>query len=121
MRHIDDRIVWLVEAALPVFEAERRRIADEVRWTAMRTRWLDLALAAGAPKGRVAKAAEETPTEARVSAARALYLSSVDRSFESAVKDEQWTVAARIRLDEAQVLFDFAGAPIPEIQGGADS
>ncbi len=77
--------------------------------------------AAGAPKGRVAKAAEEAPTEARVGAARALYLSSVDRSFESAVKDDQWAVAARIRLDEAQVLFDFAGAPIQVIREGDDS
>ncbi len=117
VRHVDDRTVWLMEAALPVFEAERRRIADEERWTAKRAHWLDLALTAGAPKGRVAKAAEEAPTEARVSAARDLYLSSVDRSFEGAVKDDQWAVAARIRFDEALVLFDFAGAPIPEIQG----
>lgn len=121
VRQVDDRTVWLMEAALPVFEAERRRIADEERWAALRAHWLDLALAAGAAKGRVAKAAEEAPTEARVSAARGLYLTSVDRAFESAVKDDQWAVAARIRLDEAQVLFDFAGAPIQVNREGNDS
>jgi hypothetical protein len=118
VRQVDDRTVWLMEAALPVFEAERRRIADEERWTEQRAHWLDLALSAGAPKGRVSKAAEEAPTEAKVSTARALYLSSVDRSFESAVKDDQWAVAARIRFDEALVLFDLAGAPIPETRKG---
>lgn len=118
VRQVDGRTVWLMEAALPVFEAERRRIADEERWTAQRAHWLDLALSAGAPKGRVAKAAEEAPTEAKVSAARGLYLSSVDRAFEGAVKDDQWAVAARIRFDEALVLFDFAGAPIPETRKG---
>ena len=121
VRHVDDRTVWLMEAALPVFEAERRRIADEERWTAQRAHWLDLALKAGAPKSRVAKAAEEPPTEARVGAARGLYLSSVDRSFEGAAKDEQWALAARIRFDEALVLFDFAGAPIPDARGGDHS
>lgn len=118
VRQVDDRTVWLMEAALPVFEAERRRIAVEERWTAQRAHWLNLALRAGAPKGRVAKAAEEAPTEAKVSAARGLYLSSVDRAFEGAVKDDQWAVAARIRFDEALVLFDFAGAPIPETRKG---
>lgn len=121
VRHVDDRTVWLMEAALPVFEAERRRIADEERWTAQRAHWLDLALKAGAPKSRVAKAAEEPPTEARVGAARGLYLSSVDRSFDGAAKDEQWALAARIRFDEALVLFDFAGAPIPDARGGDHS
>lgn len=121
VRHIDDRTVWLMEAALPVFEAERRRIADEERWTAQRAYWLDLAVAAGAPKARVAKAAEEAPTEARVGAARSLYLAAVDRSFEGAAKDDRWADAARLRFDEALVLFDFAGAPIPEIRGGDDA
>ena len=121
VRQVDDRTVWLMEAALPVFEAERRRIADQARWTAMRAHWLDLALATGAPKGRVAKAAEEAPTEAKVGAARDLYLSSVDRSFEGAAKDDQWAVAARIRFDQALVLFDFAGAPVPDVRGGERS
>jgi hypothetical protein len=121
VRHIDDRTVWLMEAALPVFEAERRRIADQARWTAQRAHWLDLALAAGAPKARVAKAADEAPTEAKVGAARSLYLSAVDRSFEGAAKDDQWADAARIRFDEALVLFDFAGAPVPEIPKGDDA
>jgi hypothetical protein len=120
VRQVEGRTVWLMEAALPVFEAERRRIADEERWTTQRAYWLDLALAAGAAKARVAKAAEEAPTEARVGAARGLYLSSVDRAFDGAAKDEQWAVAARIRFDEALVLFDFAGAPIPD-RGGDDS
>jgi hypothetical protein len=121
VRHIDDRTVWLTEAVLPVFEAERRRIADLERWTVSRAHWLDLALTIGAPKGKVAKAAEEVPSEAKVSAARDLYLSSVDRSFATAARDDQWAVAARIRFAEALVLFDFAGAPIPEIREGDDS
>lgn len=115
VRRIDGRTVWLMEAALPVFEAERQRAADEERWTAERARWLDHALATGAPKARVAKAAHEAPTDARVSAARDLYLASVDRSFEVATGDGRWADAARIRFDQALVLFDAAGAPVPAL------
>ena len=118
VRQVDDRTVWLMEAALPVFEAERRRIADEARWTASRAYWLDLARATGAPKAKLTKAAEEAPTEDRVNAARDLYLTSVDRWFEAVAKDGQWSVAAQIRYDQALVLFELAGTPAPANAGG---
>ena len=117
VRHVGERTVYLAEAALPVFEGERRRIADEERWAATRAHWLGLATASGADAAVVAKAAGEPPTEARVSTARDLYLSSVDRSFEIVARAGQWADAARIRFDEARVLFDLADVPIPALAG----
>ena len=49
VKHIDGRVVYLTEAAVPVFVAERRRIAASGRLTRERERWLRLAAAAGAP------------------------------------------------------------------------
>ena len=46
---IEGRAVYLTEAAVPVFVAERRRVAASGRLTRERDRWLRLAAAAGAP------------------------------------------------------------------------
>jgi hypothetical protein len=115
VRHVDGRTVYLAEAALPVFEAERKRIEKERRWAAQRDGWLDLARKSGASEERIARAAAEPPTEGRVAAARSMYLATVDHCFEIAVRDDRWEEAARIRYGEALVLFDFAKAEPPDV------
>ncbi len=114
VRQVGGRTVYLAEAALPVFEAERRRIAADEEWTRQRDHWLDLARRTGASVDRVARASQEPPSEGKVVAARTLYLAAVDRSFKAATKRGRWQEAARIRYDEALVLFDFVGASTPE-------
>jgi len=110
VRHIGTRAVYLAEAVLPFFEAERQR------WARERDRWLDLARASGAAADPVQHLATEPLSEAGVAAARALYMSTVDRSFRIAKSDRRWEEAARIRYDQALALFRIAGstAPPPE-------
>jgi hypothetical protein len=118
VKHVGERTVYLAEAALPVFEAEQRRTAMVEGWARVRDYWLQLALANGASTDRIAKATAEPATEARIAAARSLYLSAVDRAFESAVRGGRWQDAARIRGDESLVLFDYAGVPVPGVVDG---
>lgn len=113
VRHADGRTVLLVESAVPVFEAERQRLLDEAQWARERDHWLTLALMSGAPRDRIAKAAAEPPSKARITSARTLYLTTVDKSFETAARAGRWDDAAQIRYAEALVLFDAAGVPIP--------
>jgi hypothetical protein len=49
VKRVDGRAIYLTEAAVPVFVAERRRVAASARLTRERDRWLRLAAAAGAP------------------------------------------------------------------------
>jgi hypothetical protein len=113
VKHLDDRTVYLAEAAVPVFEAERRRLATLQDQREQRAFWLDLALKSGAPADKVAKATGEPPSDGRVAAARALFLSTVDRAFSVAADADHWEEAARIRYEEAIALFDYAGSPVP--------
>jgi hypothetical protein len=115
VRRVDDRTVLLVEAALPIFETERRRIAEAERLAGIRQHWLDLARSAGASPDRVDRAAAEPVSEARVAAARAMYLSMVDRSFQAEVRKDRLGRAARIRFDQALILFAASGTPVPAI------
>ena len=49
VKRVDGRAIYLTEAAVPVFVAERRRVAASARLTRERDRWLRLAAAAGSP------------------------------------------------------------------------
>jgi hypothetical protein len=113
VRHVGTRTVLLAEAALPVFEAERRRAAEAERWGRLRDKWLELARWAGAPDDKVARLAAEPPAEAKAIAARTLYNAAVDRSFEAAMRTGKLEQAGRIRFDQAAVLFGFAGSAVP--------
>jgi len=113
VKHVDGRAVYLTEAALLIFDAERRRAASAVRLGRERDRWLRLASAAGAPAERVARLAGARLTEDGVSAARSLYTSAVDRAFRAAKRDLDWEKAARIRRDNAAELYRIAGSPNP--------
>ncbi len=113
MRHVDGRAVYLTEASVSVFEAERRRTADEERWAADRKRWLEHARAVGAPRDRRAKLAAAPLGEATVLACRQLYLSTAERAAHRAGRARRWNDVARIRRRQASALYHEAGSPIP--------
>jgi hypothetical protein len=113
VKRIDGRPVYLTEAAVLVFEAERRREAGSGRLKRERERWLRLAAAAGAPADRQARLAAAPLSEIVVGSARALYLSAVDRAFRAARRDHEWEAASRIRREHATALYRLAGSPVP--------
>jgi hypothetical protein len=111
VKRIDGTAVYLTEAAVLVFEAERRRVMASVRWARDRDRWLQHATAAGAPAERMAQLAVARLSAEVVIAARKLYLNTVDRAYRTARKESDWDEASRLRRDEAAVLYRFAGSP----------
>ena len=111
VKRIDGTSVYLTEAAVLVFEAERRRVMASVRWARDRDRWLQHAAAAGAPAERMAQLAVARLSAEVVSAARKLFLNTVDRAFRTARNEGDWDEASRLRRDEAAVLYRFAGSP----------
>jgi hypothetical protein len=113
VKRVDGQAVYLTEAAVQVFDSERRRIADSARLTRERERWLRLAATAGAPAGRQAQLATARLSEELVAAARSLYLTTVDRAFRAAKHDRAWDGASRIRRDQAMALYRLAGSPVP--------
>jgi hypothetical protein len=113
VKRIEGRLVYLTEAAVLVFEAERRREASSGRLTRERGRWLRLAAAAGAPADRQARVAAAPLSESVVASARALYVSAVDRAFRAARRDHEWETASRIRREHATALYRLAGSPVP--------
>jgi hypothetical protein len=110
IRSIGGRLAILAQAALPFFEAER---LNEERWTRDRDRWLELAHDSGTAGNRMPQLAGELITEADVAAARAWYMSSVDRAFRTAERRRQWEEAARLRYEQAGVLSRIAGTSDP--------
>jgi hypothetical protein len=113
VRRVDGRLVLLTEAAVAIFEAERQRQADELRWTAERRRWLRLALQVRAPAVRRAKLAAAPVSADVVAASRALYLSTAERAVKAARAEKRWGDVGRLRREEAEALFEEAGSPIP--------
>jgi hypothetical protein len=113
VKRVEGRAVCLTEAAVPVFEAEQRRVASAGRLTRERERWLRLAAAAGAPTERISRLAAVSISDKVVDAARTLYLSAADRAFRAAKRDHDWERASRIRRDQAAVLYRAAGSPLP--------
>jgi hypothetical protein len=111
VKRIDGTAVYLTEAAVLVFEAERKRVMASVRWARDRDRWLQHAAAAGAPAHRMAQLAVARLSGDVVIAARKLYLNTVDRAFRTARNEGDWDEASRLRRDEAAVLYRFAGSP----------
>ena len=117
VKRVDGRVVYMTEAAVLFFEAERRRIASSRRWTRERQRWLKLAAAAGAPPQRAARLAAARLSEDVVEAARTLYMTTVERSFRSAKRDRRWEDASQIRREQAMALFRLAGSPLTPPEG----
>jgi hypothetical protein len=113
VKRIDGRAVYLAGAALPVFTAERRRVANSARLNRDRSRWLDLASTAGAPSRAVAQLRIARASDASVAAARELYLLAVERTVRMAKRDKEWEAAARLRRDEATTIYRAEGSPKP--------
>ena len=113
VKRVEGRAVYLTEAAVLVFEAERRRVATSGRLARERERWLRLAVAAGAPTERHARLAAAPLSQEVVGAARTLYLGTVDRAFRAAKRDHEWETASRIRREQAAALYRLAGSPLP--------
>ena len=113
VKRVDGHPVFLTEAAVAIFNAERRRVASSARLTRERARWLGLAAAAGAPERRHAQLAAGRLSEDNVAASRALYLAAVDRAFRAARREKAWDAAARIRREQAGVLDRAAGSHRP--------
>ena len=113
VRHADGRTVLLAESAVPVFDRERQRILDEQRWTAERVHWLTLAEGVGALESRRTRLAEKDLSAASVEACRALYLSAAEANVRSARTSKRWNDVAKIRRQEAAVLFEASGSALP--------
>ena len=116
VKRVDGRKVFLAEAVIPVFEAERRRIADGSRFAREAHRWLRLAVVAGAPPERAeqrALAAQARPSEDAVAASRALYLATVEHAYQDARRARRWDEASRVRRDQAMALYRAAGVSAP--------
>ncbi len=108
VEHVGARTVYLTEASLPFFEAEQARLAEVAAQAVVRDYWLELAASHGATADKVKRITRDEASEAKVAAARALYIAAVDEAFESAVRRSDWQDAARLRLDQSAVLFKLA-------------
>ena len=113
VKHVQGHVVFLTEASVAVFDAERQRAVDGVRWAKERTHWLKLAAAVGAAPEKVAKLERARLTEAAVTSSRQLYMSTAERAFRAAKRDDRWEVASRVRREQAAALHKAAGSPIP--------
>ena len=117
VKRADGRTVYLTEAAVPVFQAERRRVASAGRLNRDRARWLKLAAAAGAPADRTARLGAAEVSDQIVEGCRTLYLGTVEQSFRAARRERRWEDASRIRRAQALVLYRVAGSPVPPPEG----
>ena len=113
VKHVEGRAVYLTEAAVAVFDLERRRTVDSIRWAKERDRWLKAAASVEAPAERIARLGSAPLSAGVVDAAKLLYTSTVDRSFRAAKRERRWQDASRIKRDHAAMLYRFAGSPLP--------
>ena len=113
VRHVSRRAVYLTEAAVPVFEGERQRSLDERQWASERRRWLHLARGVKAPVDRRERIARAPLSADAARAARTLYLTTVEREVRAARRARRWNDVAVLRREQAAVLFEEAGSPVP--------
>ena len=113
VKRVDGRPVYLTEASVAVFDAERQRRANMVRWTRDRPRWLKAAAGVGAPAAAIAKLDRTPISEDSVAASRALYVTTVETAVRAAKDGRRWEDASRMLRDHAMTLFRIAGSPIP--------
>jgi hypothetical protein len=113
VRHVEGRAVYLTEAAVEVFEGERRNEVERETWTRERRHWLDLARLAGVPPDRRRRLAGAALTAATVQQSRTLYLAAAERAVRAARRDKHWDDVARIRSRQAAALYQEAGGNPP--------
>jgi uncharacterized Zn finger protein (UPF0148 family) len=113
VRHVEGRTVYLTEAAVEIFEAERQRELDEKRWAHERRSWLQLAQVTGVPADRRRHVAATPLTATSVQSARRLYLAAAERAVRAARRNRRWDEVAQIRRRQAAALYAEAGATPP--------
>jgi len=113
VRHSEGRAIYLTEAAVEVFEAEREREAEVEVWTRLRRTWLQLARGVGAPADRRRRLEKAPLTAATVQSARSLYLVTVEHAVRAARREKRWDDVARLRQRQAAALFEEAGSVAP--------
>lgn len=113
VRRVEGRTIYLTEAAVEVFEAERQRGAMEQTWTRQRRDWLTLGRQVGAPADRRQRIEEAPLSAAAVQAARSLYMTNVERLVRAARRDKHWEDVARLRRRQAMALYEEAGGTPP--------
>lgn len=113
VRRVDRRTVYLTAGAVEVFDAERKRDAEELANGERRRGWLRLATSVGAPAARTTKLEASAPTTASVDAARGLYVSTVEAAVRAARKERRWIDLWRMRREQAAALYADAGSPVP--------
>ena len=113
VKRVEGHVAYLTEAAIAIFEAERRKEADAERFSRDRERWLKLAGAAGAPAGSIRRIAAAPASPEGIDAARALYTTAMDRAFQAAKRERRWEDAARVRRDQAAAIHRMSGSPKP--------
>jgi DNA-directed RNA polymerase subunit RPC12/RpoP len=113
VRHSEGRAIYLTEAAVEIFEAERQAELDRKAWTRDRRTWLHLARLAGAPAEQRRRLAATPASVAAVRSAREVYLVAAERAVQAARRDKRWDDVARIRRRQAVALFEEAGGSPP--------
>jgi hypothetical protein len=113
VRHADGRPIYLTEAAVEVFEAERQHEIERQTWARERRRWLDLARIAGAPVELRRRAAAAQLSSSAVESSRDLYLGAAESAVQAARRTKHWDEVARIRRRQAAALFEEAGGSPP--------
>lgn len=103
----------LTEAQAALFDAERRREADEKAWGSARRHWLSLARSVRAPADLVRTIAGQPLSERSVEAARDVYRAAADGAAREARQGEQWVQLGRLRAIEAEALYEDRGSPVP--------
>ncbi len=113
VRRLEGRTVYLTEAAVTVFVAERERKNNEHAWEVARRRWLALAASVHAPEARRAKVRATPISAGAVQSAKTLYMTAAEHTAKVARHEKRWTDVAKIRLDQATALYAEAGSPLP--------
>ncbi len=113
VRRIDGRSVLLTAEAVEIFDRERQRVADELRWASERGEWLRLAAIVNADPARIARLAGARLSADVVDDARSLYLGAAEDAARKARVAKRWSDVSRIRRQQATALFDAAGRPVP--------
>jgi hypothetical protein len=112
VKRVEGHLVFLTEAAIEVFEAERRRSADLERWTSERIQWLRLAIGLDPNAQDVQHLGSAPISEEAVASARNLCLAIVDRRLRDLELEERWEEASDLGHEQAAVMHRLAGSSV---------
>ena len=113
VRRSEGRTIYLTEAAVEVFESERRRGVEEETWTRQRRSWLQLAQTVNVPADKRQRLAAAPLSAEVVHAARSLYMVAAERAIRAARHERHWEDVARLRRRQAAALYEEEGGHPP--------